>query len=205
MKTILFCLSFLLTLNVYCVTPQEAKNYLKSHFIALNEAKTVNQALPDSLTIKLSLEEIKQNRDAWLIPISTPNGAKYLFFKVCFEHESYFLKKFSLTDAETTKQVLQLLSKLRPNFPERPEAPTNANYFFITSTAANSNFWKAICYQKNELLVINWPSEVSLGVVNEKSIYYLVKDARKFGETPLPKNSKLKYLDSIYILKIGII
>ena len=182
MRTIAFYLALILGLalaSAQNVDSVQANNILKHHFISLTEAKSVYPDLPENLTIPFSAQTLKNNPDSWLIPVKIQDHFKYLLVHAGFECEICTLKQVDTLRLKTTEEVLLMLKVLRPNFPERRGSNEAFKYFFRTKDSAGTNiFKKAVAYDGNNFLVVNWPNKVELGVVRQKCIFYLCRNKK---------------------------
>jgi hypothetical protein len=205
MKTNIIFFTLLLSgyLSAQTITPLQAQEIMKNHFISLAEARTVYPDLPE-LTIPFTLSTLKNNHHSWLLPVKTTKGFKYLLIQANFINEAYALKKVEPLDIETTKEVLILLAKLRPNFPEREDNQEPFKYFFRTKdysfTKENINFNKTISYNGNNFITINWPSDIEYGIINQNYVTYLRQI--KFRQEPLPEGHPKVTDQSIFILTL---
>lgn len=202
-KIIFFALLLSSYVSAQTIAPQQAKEILKNHFISLDEVKTIYPDLPE-LTIPFTLQTLKNNHHSWLLPVKTTIGFKYLLVQANFINESYALKKVEPLDLKTTKEVLILLAKLRPSFPEREDSKEPFKYFFRTKdhsfTKENIDFNKTIAYNGIDFITINWPSDIEYGIMNQNYATYLRQI--KFRQEPLPSGHPKVNEQSIFILTL---
>lgn len=213
MKTKTFFIFLLLILSMSeasaGVTEIQAKEILKNHFITLAEAKKAYPDLTEELTIPFSIETLKSNRGAWLLPVKTTTGFEYLLIRANFESEMGTLTKVDTLELSKAEEALFLLKKLRPNFPDRAEANVPFKYLFRTKDDSAPKlggiYKKTVSYDGKNFLIINWPNGVEIGVVHETFISYLTMDKRgveiQYGQEKLPENFP-KINQSVYILTL---
>lgn len=215
MKKVFFIFS-LLSIFVSCysqvVTEVQAKEVMGKHFISTLEAKTIYPNLANEISIPFSLEILKLNHHAWLVPLKVNGNSKYFLVKANFENEvstKTFLTQNDTLSLNEAKQAVKLISTLRPYSWERSESEIPYKYFFRTKSPAPTKqgiyYRKILAYDNNQFLVIEWPNSVEIGVVNKDYISYLTRDKRgreiKLGLVPLPDNHpEIEYLQSVYVL-----
>jgi hypothetical protein len=189
-------------------TPEQAKEIMGRHFISILEAQTISPDLPNNIAIPFSVEVLKNNPNAWLVPIKS----KYFLVKANFENEvstKKFLKQNDTLTLVDTKQVIKLINVLRPYSWDRMDSEIPWKYFFRTKSLSppkqGTGYRKIVAYDDNQFLVVDWPNKVEIGVVKEDYISYLTRDKRgrelKLGLSFLPDgHPDIAYLQSIYIL-----
>ena len=214
-KVAFFCVLLTMLIRpIYCqnATPAEAKEILGEHFIPLDEAINVLLDLSPDLKIPFSVKTLKENLGSWLVPIWVNGISRYYLIQANFENE-VSTKKFlhyndTLALAET-KKALMLLSKLRPDFPERNEGERPFKYFFRTKNYSPTKqkivYRKIVAYAHDQFLILNWPNQVEIGVVNKDCVSYLIRNNKgveiKLGLEFMPnKHPDINYLGSIYVL-----
>lgn len=194
------------------ISTEEAKGIMQEHFISTTEAQKIYPETPNILKIPFSKETLKSNQESWLMPILTKRGYKYLLLTANFDNEiatTKFQQEHDTLSLAETKFAIKILSETRINFLERANSGYSFQYFFRTKTLAPKkqgiNFKKAVAYDDNQFLVLDWPNDVELGVVNKDYISYLTRNDKgqeiKLGLAFLPENHPpLSYLESIYVL-----
>jgi hypothetical protein len=218
MKTKIILLFNLLIIFVSCygqaATISQAKEVLGRHFISVLEARTVYPDLAAEIAITFSPEILKFNPNAWLVPIKSNGVSKYFLISANFENEisnKKFLKQNDTLSLNETKQVIKLISSLRPFSWERINSEIPYTYFLRTKNSSppkqGIGYRKIVAYDNESFLVIDWPNGVEIGVVNKDYISYLTRDKRgreiKFGLAFLPEDHpNIEYLQSIYVLTI---
>ena len=209
-KTPLLCGLLIIFINCYSqkATSEQAQEIMGKHFISILEAQTLYPDLPSKIAIPFSTEVLKNNPNAWLVPIKS----KYFLVKANFENEvssEKFLKQNDTLTLTETKQVLKLINVLRSNFLNRIDSETPYKYFFRTKSLSplklGRSYRKIVAYNDNQFLVVDWPNCVEIGVVNKDYISYLTRDKRdrelKLDLAPLPDgHQNIEYLQSIYVL-----
>lgn len=218
MKTKVILLFSLFTLSISCYGQladySDASGIFGKKFISLNEIINVfpNTPTESEFKIPFSIQTLQDNRGSWLMPIQINGVYKYFIISLNFENEISTKKFLSANDTlslEATKQVVKILSTLRPNFLNRIESETPYKYFFRTKTTADTrqgiSYRKILSYANDNFLIIDWPNEVELGVVNKDYISYLTRNNKgveiKLGLAILPENHpQIDYLQSIYVL-----
>jgi|GEM_PF-1816821 hypothetical protein len=214
MKKVIFL--FLLIISASLLTAQnvtiaQAKETLKSHFISLEEARTVFPDLPLELKIPYTLRDLKNNKNSWLLPIPL-DKSRYYLIQANFECESSkpgWIRNKDTLSLVAAKKVIMLLNKARLGFPNRVYSDQPYKYFFRTKTATASKYWtrykKTVTYYNGEFLIINWPNSAEFGVVNDKCLNYLVRNKRgkelQLGTENLPDFPVVPQ-QSIYVLTL---
>lgn len=202
-KIIFFVLLISSYVSAQMVVPQQAKEIMKSHFVSLDEVRTLYSDLPE-VKIPFTPQTLKNNPRSWLLPVKTITGFKYLLVQANFINESYALKNVEPVDLKTTKEILILLAKLRPSFPEREDSKKPFKYFFRTRdysfTKKNIIFNKTISYNGKDFIIIDWPSDIEYGIIKKNYITYLRK--ANFKQEPLPKNHPDINEQSFFVLSI---
>lgn len=198
MKTKIFLIFLFLglfsSLRATTVSSEQAQKILKNHFINLTEIRNLHPDAPSVLIIPFSQKFLEKNRSAWLVPVKIKSGFKYFLVRANFENEFCALKGLDTLDLKTARQVVETIKRLRPDFPERIESNLPFKYFFRTAEPVRENpkQKKAISYNDGKFIVVSWPNEVELGVVNKNQIFYLTKNRRgveiQFETTSLPEN-----------------
>lgn len=190
-----YVLLLLNALQVKAVDNKQAHEILQSHFVSLKEVKELYSDLPDSLEIPFSKEFLEKNKSGWLIPTKTDSGFKYLLVRANFENEFCALKNIDTLDLKAATEIIGLIKKLRPWFPDREESRLSFKYFFRTDEAYlqdKPEYKKAISYDGKNFIVVAWPDNIELGMMNKDYISYLAKNKKgveiQFETTPLPKN-----------------
>lgn len=174
-RSLWFLILLLLNLTNYAqnVTNTRAMEQYGERFI-----RAVEAGFPDSLEIPFSEDEIRYDHLSWLVPILVDGVPQYLMIQARYLPNTY-LKNDTLNLAEAVK-VIGLLSKVRPNFPNADSVKTSQKYFFRTKESAPSKdgivFRKAISYFNDQLLVINFPDNTISGIMDPKSITYMVEN-----------------------------
>lgn len=189
-------------------TPEQAKEIMGKHFISVLEAQNIYPDLPNNIVIPFSVEVLKNNLNAWLVPIKS----KYLLVKAHFDNEvatKNFLKQNDTLTLVSAKQVIKLIDVLRPYSWNRLNSEIPFKYFFRTKSLSPSkqgiSYRKIVAYDDNQFLIVDWPNNVEIGVVKENYISYLTRDKQghelKLGLALLPdEHPDIKYLQSIYVL-----
>lgn len=209
-KTVLLYSLLVVFINCYgqMATPAQAKEIMGKHFISILEAQTLYPDLSSKITIPFSMEVLKANSSAWLVPIKS----KYFLIRANFENEvatKKFLKQNDTLSLSETKQALKLINVLRPYSWERDNSEIAYKYFFRTKsfspTKQGISYRKIVAYDNDQFLVIDWPNAVEIGVVNKDYVSYMTRDKRgrelKLGLAPLPDgHPDIEYLQSIYVL-----
>lgn len=208
MKTKFVIVFFLLVFSFLKVTANvteaQASEILQSHFVKLVEVKDIYPDLPATLEIPFSEEALKTNRSGYLVPVKMKNGFEYLFFRANFENEISMLKGVDTLDIETAKEVLMLIKRLRPWFPGRAESNLPFKYFF---RAKDISKMVAVSYDGKNFIVVDWPNNVELGMMNKDYISYLTRNKNgveiQFETTPLPANHpKVNNQQSVFVLTL---
>lgn len=196
------------------VSYAQAKETLADHFISPDEARNVYPDLPLEIKIPYSLTNLENNRNAWLLPIQINSVYKYFLIQENYGPEvssPNWINRRDTLYLSTAKKALLLLNKLGKDFPNRVGANIPYTYFFRTKDYAPEKYdmkcRKTITYANNDFLIINWPSDVEIGVINQKCIYYLAKNKRgvevNLGKEFLPENAPLlPEQQSIYVLTL---
>lgn len=126
--------------------------------------------LPDTLKNPFSEDKIRYNTEAWLVP-DTP---QYLLIQA--KHPSILNDTLEL---EKAKELLTLLSKVRPNFPERSGQLKSYYYFFRTKDYAPSKlglrFSKVIYCADGRIFEINLPLTADICDIVPGYISYLAE------------------------------
>lgn len=193
------CLFYVLllmnALQVKAVSNERAHEILQSHFVSPAEVKELYPDLPDSLEIPFSNEFLKKHKSGWLIPTKTDSGFKYLLIRANFENEFCALKNIDTLNLKVATEIITLIKKLRPWFPGRAESNLPFKYFYRTDEVYLQNkpeYKKAVSYDGKNFIVVAWPDNIELGMMNKDYISYLAKNKKgveiQFETTPLPEN-----------------
>lgn len=207
---IFYGLFFLNVLLVKSINNEEAREILQSRFVSLIEIKDLYPGAPDSLEIPFSKEFLERNKSAWLIPVKIDSNFKYLLVRANFENEFCALKNIDTLDLKMATEVITLIKKLRPWFPGRVESNLAFKYFFRTDEIYlqdKPEYKKAISYDGKNFIVVAWPDNIELGVMNKNCISYLTRNKKgaeiQFETTPLPDNHpKVTEQQSVLVLTL---
>lgn len=215
MKKIIFIFSLLIVfISCYgqAATEIQAKQAMGKHFISFTEAKTIYPDLVNEIAIPFSLEMLKFNPNAWLVPIKAGGVYKYFLVSANFENEvatKKFINQHDTLALSETKQVVKIINTLRPFSWGRIDSEIPYKYFFRTKTSSPKkqgvSYQKIVAYDNDVFLVLDWPSGVEIGVANKDYISYITRDSRgrelNLGLVPLPDGCpEIEYLQSIYVL-----
>jgi hypothetical protein len=206
---IFFLLFFSCATKVSAISSEQAREILQSHFIELTEVKKFYPDIPDVLEVPFTKETLRKNKSAWMIPVKINSKFKYLLIRANFENEFCALKNIDTLDLKTATEFLIIIKELRPWFPDRAETDLPFKYFFRTDDRYNQkiNYKKAISYDGKNFIIVDWPDEVELGMMNKDYISYLIRNKKgveiQFETTPLPRDHpKTNEQQSVLVLTL---
>lgn len=214
MKKLIIFFAILLSVSGFTqnVTPIKAKEILKDRFISLDEARIITPNLPE-MEIPYSEKELLNDLGSWLVPVIIEDVPQYLLVQTNYSFSPDRRKK-EIGDIDTlnlagAKQVVSVLSQLRPSFPNRTGRVKQYEYFFRTKDFGPSKFGltfqTTISYAGNNFLTVNLPSDMESGLINSDYIVYSVdnwKDEGKLGFEFMKKDFPRLVEQDIFILNL---
>ena len=191
MKKILFILIF----SYGCYLTAQNTDTFNERIISRYEAN-----LPENLELySLAEDRIKYDPEIWQVPTVNYD------FLIQVKYPSILNDTL---DLETAKEVLTLLNKVRPNFPEKVGEPKIYKYFFRTKDYACNKlglkFSKVIYCEGGKIFTISLPLTADIVTVGPDYISYLAETASGkiiLSSEKAPKDFPLKN-DTIKILTL---
>ena len=167
------------------VTNDQAKKILGNRFVTITEARKIFPDLPEKLEIPYPAQKLQNDFTSWLVPVKIKGTPQYLLIQASYPLDSLVRNKEEINKCDTLEleeagDIVYLLNKLRPNFPNRGSNKDSIKYFYRTKEPAPSKlsvkFKKALnynIYNDGDFLIVNLPDEMQAGSIDLSSIYYL--------------------------------
>lgn len=179
------------------------KELFGARFISMQEA-----GFTDSLTIPFSEDMLRIDGTAWIVPMLVDGLPQYNLIQPEYSPAQHFNE--NVLNLADTEKMIQLLSKLRPNFPlEGDKVIKPFEYFYMTSDTASSkhnlNYRKTISLYKDQILVVNLPENANIGELNPEYISFFVLNkngSQVFGIEGLPDGAPQIEKQNIKILRL---
>ncbi|MFZ2310388.1 MAG: hypothetical protein WAW11_02490 [Patescibacteria group bacterium] len=197
----IFSFSFLLSFTQN-ISEQRAKELFGYRFISYQEAGFSNK-----IEIPFAEEEIKYDFRSWLIPLNIDGKPTYKLIQARYSLGPKEIgDTLSLTKAQ---EIIELLSRIRPSFPNEEGTNQPFEYFFLTKDKApiksGMEMSKAISYNNKQMLIIDLPINAKAGIMEANYISYLVDNRHGegvLGLTTLPNNFKTTKEQYVHILAL---
>jgi hypothetical protein len=191
-----FLFSYLLSFTQN-ISEKRAKELFGYRFISGQE-----MGLSNKIDIPFTEEEIKYDFRSWLIPLNINGKPTYKLIQARYSlGPTEIGDTLSLTNAQ---EIIELLSKIRPSFPNEKGANQPFEHFFLTKDKApiksGLEMNKAISYNNKQMLVIDLPVNAKAGIMEGEYISYLVDNV--LGLTTLPNNLKTDKEQYVQILTL---